>query len=126
MLTPINPKSIAAPGPYSHGIKAEGIGSVLFVSGQVGIKPDGSVAEGIGQQTKTAFQNLLAVLADSGMTAGNIAKLTIYLTDEANLPGFLPAGGPFLPNPPPAITLVYVKALARPALLVEVDAIAVR
>lgn len=125
MLRHLNPEGVAVPGPYSHGVEASSLQRMLFVSGQVGIRPDGSVAEGISEQTGMAIENLTAVLADAGMDASAIAKLTVFLTDESLLEGFMEAGGPLLPTPPPAMTLVYVKALAMPALLVEIEAIAV-
>ena len=58
------------------------------------------------------------------MTAANIAKLTIYLTDDSLLPGFMQAAGGTLPTPPPATTLLIVKALAVPGLLIEIEAVA--
>ena len=125
MLRQINPAGTAAPGPYSHGVEASEIQRVLFVSGQVGIRPDGSTAEGISEQTSVAIENLTAVLADAGMGTSDIAKLTIFLTDEGLMEGFFEAGAGLLPTPPPATTLLYVKALAAPALLVEIEAIAV-
>ena len=125
MLKHINPAGVAAPGPYSHGVEASGIQRTLFVSGQVGIRPDGSYAEGISEQTGVAIENLTAVLADAGMEPSNIAKLTVFLTDEGLMEGFFEAGVSWLPTPPPATTLLYVKALATPALLVEIEAVAV-
>ena len=126
MLRHLNPEGIAAPGPYSHGVEASSIQRVLFVSGQVGVRPDGSLAEGISEQTSAAAKNLTAVLADAGMTTSDVVKFTIFLTDENLLEGFMEAGAGLLPTPPPATTLVYVKALAAPALLVEIEAIAVK
>ena len=55
----------------------------------------------------------------------NLAKVTIYLTDQSLLQGFMEAAGGALPSPPPATTLLIVKALAAPPLLVEIEAIAV-
>lgn len=126
MLRHLNPEGIAAPGPYSHGVEASSIQRMLFVSGQVGVRPDGSLAEGISEQTSVAAKNLTAVLADAGMTTSDVVKFTIFLTDESLLEGFMEAGAALLPTPPPATTLVYVKALAAPALLVEIEAIAVK
>ena len=111
---------------YSHGVEVEASARMVFVSGQVGVRSDGSVAEGIGEQTKAAIGNLNAVLATAGMDASDIVKTTIYLTDESNFDGFAAAGGPLLPQPPAATTLVYVKALASPTLLVEIEAVAAK
>ena len=126
MLRHLNPEGVAAPGPYSHGVEASSIQRMLFVSGQVGIGPDGSLAEGISEQTSVAVENLTAVLADAGMDTSDIAKVTVFLTDESLLEDFVETGAGLLPTPPPATTLVYVKALAAPAMLVEIEAIAVK
>jgi enamine deaminase RidA (YjgF/YER057c/UK114 family) len=94
---------------------------MLFISGQVGVRPDGSLAEGMSEQTSVAVGNLTAVLADAGIDTSDIVKLTIFLTDESLSEGIVEAGAGLLPTPPPA-----VKALAAPALLVEIEAIAVK
>lgn len=99
---------------------------MLFVAGQVGVASDGSLGEGIADQTRQAIANLNAVLSEAGMSADNIAKLTIYLTDAAHMPQFSEAARSLLPAIPPAITLIVVKALAAPPMLVEIEAIAVR
>lgn len=125
MIRKFNPPGVAPPGaPYSHGVEVTSPQRLLFVSGQVGVKPDGSVAEGITEQARVAVQNLNAVLAGADMTPADIVKLTIYLTDEANMAGFAEGAGGALPADPPATTLVFVKALASPALLVEIEAVA--
>lgn len=121
-----NPEGMGAPAFYSHGAEVEAGARMVFVSGQVGVGADGSVAEGIGEQTKVATENLRAVLAAAGMDVADIVKSTIYLTDESNFEGFAAAGAPMLSSPPAATTLIYVKALASPALLVEIEAVAAR
>lgn len=126
MLRKFNPAGLPAPVAYSQGVEATSFQKIVFVSGQVGVRADGSMAEGIQEQTRTAIANMNTVLADAGMDASNIAKATIYLTDESLLGDFMAAGGGLLPTPPPATTLLFVKALASPALLVEIEAIAVK
>lgn len=126
MLRKFNPTGVSAPQFYSHGVEVQPTQRLLFISGQVGIRPDGSVAEGIAEQTRVAIQNLQAVLAAAQMDVADIVKSTIYLTDESLFEGFAAAGAPLVSSPPPATTLVYVKALASPALLVEIEAIAAK
>jgi len=121
----VNPPTVPAPPFYSQGIAVSGVGRMLFVSGQVGIRPDGTPGEGIEEQAQLAVANLQAVLAEAGMSSDNIVKNTIYLTDASLFEGFAKAAGASLPSPPPATTLLIVKALASPALLVEIEAIAV-
>jgi 2-iminobutanoate/2-iminopropanoate deaminase len=79
----------------------------------------------IGEQAKIAVANMNAMLAEAGMDNTNLAKVTIYLTDGSLMPEFVEAVGGTLPSPPPATTLLIVKALAAPPLLVEIEGIAV-
>ena len=124
MSTAVNPAGYPVNPAYSQGMLVESPKRTLYVSGQVGIGPDGQPADGIGPQTQLAIAGVNAVLAEAGMTAANIAKLTIYLTDDSLLPGFMQAAGGTLPTPPPATTLLIVKALAVPGLLIEIEAVA--
>jgi enamine deaminase RidA (YjgF/YER057c/UK114 family) len=126
MIRKFNPEGTQAHPFYSQGVEVISPQRMVFVSGQVGVRRDGSVAEGIGEQTRVAMENLLAVLADAQMDASDIVKSTIFLTDESLFEGFAAAGAPLLSSPPAATTLVYVKALASPALLVEIEAVAAK
>lgn len=110
---------------YSHGVEVKTPGRMLFVSGQVAIHDDGSVPESIEDQTSQVISNMTALLGEAGMTTADVVKYTIYLTDERHQPGFVSAAAGLLTLPPPAITLVIVKALADPKYLLEVEAIAV-
>lgn len=125
MLTAINHADRPPHPAYSAGIEARGSGRMVFISGQVGAGADGVVPADVGEQAKLAIANLNGVLEQAGMTNANLAKLTIYLTDAAHLPAFYGAAFGTLPSPPPATTLLVVKGLADPALLVEIEAIAV-
>lgn len=125
MLEMINPADRPQPPFYSHGALATAPQKTLYVSGQVGVDASGNVGKDIGEQAKIAVANMNAVLAEVGMDGGNIAKVTIYLTDASLMQGFMEAAAGTLPSPPPATTLLIVKALASPALLVEIEAIAV-
>lgn len=125
MHTAVNPDGLPINPVYSQGLLTRSGGRTLYISGQVGIGPDGRTAGGIAEQTRAAIGNLNAVLAGAGMSPEHLAKVTIYLTDPADLAGFMEAGGGNLPVPPPATTLLIVKALAGPELRVEIEAVAV-
>lgn len=120
----LNPAGIPASPAYSHGVVVSAPKETLYISGQVGVDAQGNVGKDIGEQALLAVANLNAVLAEAGMSGKNLAKLTIYLTDDALIPGFVQAAGATLPQPPPATTMLIVKALAAPPLLVEIEAIA--
>jgi 2-iminobutanoate/2-iminopropanoate deaminase len=125
MLTMLDPKGAPKNPALSQGALATGTSKTLYISGQVGVDGSGNVGKDIGEQAQHAIANLNAVLAEAGMNGTNIAKLTIYLTDDSLIPGFVAAAGAALPQPPPATTLLIVKALAAPPLLVEIEGIAV-
>ncbi len=126
MLTMINRANQPPPTGYSHAVKATGIDTLVFVSGQVGVAEDGSVPASVSEQARLAAANLLAVLAEAGMDASNLTKTTIYLTDAAHIGEFMAGAGSSLPVPPPATTLLVVSALGATGLLVEIEGIAAR
>ena len=126
MNTAINPPGYPVHPFYSQAVEAREASRTLYVAGQVGVGPDGTIPGDIGGQTSNALANLVNVLAAADMTPADIVKFTIYLTEAANLDAFGTAAAPSLPQPPPPATLVVVKALASPEMLVEIEAIAVR
>lgn len=125
MLEMINPAGTAPNPSYSQAALVTAPQRTLYISGQVGVDAQGRMGADIAEQAKIAVANLNAVLAAAGMDATNLAKVTIYLTDDSLIPAFMQAAGSDLPSPPPATTLLVVKALAAPPLLVEIEAIAV-
>lgn len=124
MLTMINPAGYPKSPFYSQAAEVTAPQRMLFISGQVGVDAKGYTGADISEQAKIAVANLNAVLAEARMDNRNLVKVTIYLTDESLLPGFMEATGGGLPSPPPATTLLIVKALAAPLLLVEIEAVA--
>jgi 2-iminobutanoate/2-iminopropanoate deaminase len=124
--TALNPTTVPGSPFYSQGIDVRDAGRLVFVSGQVGMTPTGEVAEGIEAQAVQAVANLNAVLEEAGLTSTSLVKLTIYLTDPADVGPFMGSAGGTLPDPPPATTLLIVNGLASPELRVEIEGIAAR
>ena len=122
----VNSQAVASGGTmYSQAVKA---GDTLYISGQVAFNVnDEIVGKGdITAQTKQVFENMKALLAAASMTFDNVVKINVYLTDLANRPAFHKVREQyFKSNPLPTSTLVVVRSLAHPDLLVEVEAIAV-
>ena len=122
-----NPTSQAAPlGAYSNGISAPGSGRWLHVAGQIGVQPEGSVPADFAAQAEAAWHNLVGVLADAGMTASDLVKVTHYLVRADDLKDYNAVRSRYLGAARPASTLVIVQALARAEWLVEVEAVAWR
>lgn len=117
-----------APQPqsrYSQAALVEGEGRRLVLSGQVGIRPDGTPVAAPAEQIGQALANLGALLAAHGMGVGNIVKMTVFLTDPALLGEWRRRREAFLQGHAPASTLLIVAGLASPDFKVEVEAEAV-
>ncbi|WP_148570834.1 RidA family protein [Nocardioides caldifontis] len=126
MIQAVNPSTVPASPFYSQGTEVRGAERMLFVSGQVGVDAEGAVKEGVEEQSRQAVANLGAVLAEAGMGVEDLVKVTIYLTDPADVGPFMAATGGTLPSPPPATTLLLVHQLASPELRVEIEGVAAR
>lgn len=76
------PNAPSAIGPYSQAILVNG---TLYISGQIPINPEnGTLVEGIEAETHQVMKNLGAILAEAGMSFGNVVKSSIFLTDMEN------------------------------------------
>ncbi len=127
MTRQLNPEQIAAPvGPYSQGVLVSGAGTWLHIAGQVGMRKDGSLAQGMAEQADLAWSNLNEVLRAAGLEVADLVKVVTYVTDETQLAALGPVRLKYLGDARPASTLVVVKALARPEWLFEVEAVAFR
>jgi 2-iminobutanoate/2-iminopropanoate deaminase len=123
-----NPKTVHPPaGKYTHGVEAPAGARLLYVSGQVGAKPDGSTAAGDAAQCEQAWANVKNVLAAAGMDPGDIVKVNAYITRTDLIPVYRAARDKVLGDiAPPASTLVVVSALANPTWIVEVECVAAK
>ena len=123
-----NPATIAPPtGRYQHAIAVPPGARWLYISGQVGNLPDGSIAVGIGPQADAVWANLKAVLADAGMGFEDLVKINVLLTDARFVPASREARDRALGSAmPPTSTLSVVTALASPDFLIEIEAIAAK
>ena len=103
------------------------VGDLLFLSGQAAIDEQGQVvgAADFDAQLLQVFTNIDRALHAAGSSRDQIVKVTIYLTDMGNFPKIVQARKVYFEHPYPADTIVEVKALALPDLMVEIDVIAV-
>jgi 2-iminobutanoate/2-iminopropanoate deaminase len=121
----VEPAGTAPPGGhYSHGA---GYGDLLFVSGQLGIRPDGSHTADCAfeVQARQALRNVLAVLEAAGSGPGDVLKVTAYVVDVANWPRLDKVYAEAMGQARPARAVVPVPALHY-GYLIEIEAIAVR
>jgi enamine deaminase RidA (YjgF/YER057c/UK114 family) len=111
---------------YSHAVEVKAPGRFLFVSGQFGVAPDGTLAPDFAAQCEQAMDNVEALLAAAGMTIASVAKLIYYVTSPADFAALLERRQRrWALDPAPSVTALVVAGLARPEYLIEIEAIAV-
>jgi enamine deaminase RidA (YjgF/YER057c/UK114 family) len=116
-----------APRGYANGRIAAG--HIVYIAGQIGWDARGAFpAGGLVPQFAQALDNVLAVVAAAGGVPGDIATMTVYVTDIAAYRGAHKQLGaawrPRLGKHFPAMALVAVTALVEPTAVVEIQAIA--
>ena len=125
----VNPEGLPRPSGYSHAVIAAP-GQVVYLAGQIGAGPDGTVQEsGLVEQFETAARNLVAALAAAGGRPEHIVSLQIFVTD-ANAYRELrrPIGEAYrrcFGDHYPAMSLLEVKRLYDESALVEITGVAV-
>jgi enamine deaminase RidA (YjgF/YER057c/UK114 family) len=118
--------TLPEPKGYRHVVEATG--PLLFVSGQLPLRPDRSlVSDDFGDQVRQAFANLGTALAQAGAGWGDVVKLGIFVTELERLDELRAIRDEFVDTAnPPASTLVQVVSLAVPGAKVEIEAVASR
>jgi 2-iminobutanoate/2-iminopropanoate deaminase len=111
-----------AGAPYSQAIR---IGDLVFVSGQIPLRPGGSqlVGPGIAEQTEQVFANLRAILEAAGSGLDRLVKTTVFLKDLDDFAAMNEVYKKHAGETPPARSTVQVAAIPAGAL-VEIEAIA--
>ena len=118
-----NPQDVHQPvGSYSHQIEIRGNERLLVISGQVGMREDGTVPEDPLEQIDIAFENILRNLHAAGMDVEDLIKITYYLVGEIDTAKRREVILSKLQGHRPCSTLLYVSGLASPVYKVEIDA----
>ena len=110
----------------AHGVEVPAGARLLFTNGQVGTKPDGTTPESTSEQAVVVFERIEAVLAVAKMGLSDIVRLTVFLTDPGDVPTFVKARDRVMGAHKPGAIILVVKALARPELKIEIEAIAAK
>ena len=110
-------------GPYSQAIT---IDNLVFCSGQIALKPDGTLLEGdIAAQARQVLINLKAVLEAAGSSLDLVLKTTVFLADMSEFATMNTIYSEFFTTNAPARSTVQVARLPRD-VRVEIEAIALR
>ena len=96
--------------PYSQAVR---YGDLLFVAGQVALKPDHDqiVGEAIEEQTEQVCENVKAILEAAGSSFDKVLNTTIYLTDFGDFPKLNEVYGRYVGDNPPARATIQIAGL---------------
>lgn len=106
--------------PLSPAVRA---GDMVYVSGQVPVRPDGTmVTGGIEEQTRQVLENIRAALALAGATMDQVVKTTVWIEDARDFGGMNRVYGKVFAAEPPARTTVESRLMVD--IKVEIEAVA--
>jgi 2-iminobutanoate/2-iminopropanoate deaminase len=122
MTTPIHTdRAPAAIGPYSQAVR---VGDLVFTSGTLPLRPDGSAVDGdVARQTEQVMENLRALLAAAGTSLEHAVKCTCFLADMNDFAAMNEVYGRYVGANPPARSTVQVARLPRD-VRVEIECVA--
>jgi len=131
MINRFNPDTIAAPfTAYSQGVEVQTGARTIYVAGQVGVYPDGTLAEGMAAQTAQAWRNVEAILKAKGMDLHDLVETRTYITNRDDIPGYREGRAEVFgtgdDGPRPAAAMLLVAGLAQPAWKIEICAVAAK
>jgi 2-iminobutanoate/2-iminopropanoate deaminase len=121
-----NPQDIASTrGGYSHAVEVVQNCRYLFISGQVPVRPDGTVPDTFPAQCHVVWDNLFRILATAGYEPNQIVKITTFLSSRSYGDDNGAIRRERLGDLSPALTVV-ITGIYDSSWLLEIEAIAAR
>lgn len=126
MIERINPPTVVQPASkYAQAVVHSAAARRIVVSGQIGIGPDGRLADGLDAQTRQTWANIFAVLTHAGFEKHHLVKVTTFCTVRGQVAVTRNVRDEMLAGLLVASTYLEVAGLAAPEFLVEIEAEAV-
>jgi 2-iminobutanoate/2-iminopropanoate deaminase len=121
-ITRSNPAGVHPPvGFYSHAVSVPAGARRIVLSGQVGVRPDGSVPDTADGQAAQIAENIKLILASEGATPEDVVKMTTFIADKAAMAPWREHRAKLFGEFAPASTLLVVAGLADPRFMIEVE-----
>ncbi len=114
-------------GHFSQATMVEAKGRLVFISGMLAKRADGSIA-GVGdieQQTTQVCENLKSAVEQAGGTMDDICRVDVYVRNMEHFDSIHKVRRDYFSSPLPASTMVEVTKMTTPDALIEINAIAV-
>jgi enamine deaminase RidA (YjgF/YER057c/UK114 family) len=122
---PHRPTSIAPGGAYALAYEHAAAARIVYISGQIPTRPDGSVPETFEAQCRLVWANIDAALATANMTRRDLVKVTTYLSDRKYRDENSRVRREVLGDHKPALTII-IAGIYDEKWLLEIEAIAAR
>lgn len=123
----VNPDDVVKPASnYAQGIVHAAGAERIVVSGQLGVRPDGTIEDGLEAQMERAWSNVFGVMRAGGFAREHLIRATIYVTVPGQVAVYRRVRDKMLEGHLCANTYIEISALAAPDFLVEIEAEAVK
>lgn len=123
---PIDIGVAARIGKYSDAMEVRAGSRLLYLAGTPGMRPDGTLPEGMAEQAEQAWANVISALGKAGMELSDLVKLTQYVTRREDVAAYAEVRNRALGDVRPASMLVVGAELVWPQMLIEIEAVAAR
>lgn len=122
-----SPEALPPPfGRYHHAVHLARPSELLALSGLLAVRADGTVPESVEEQATLILAGIDACLAEADMDRSHLVRLATFITEPEYRTPYMAVRDAWVADPPPASTLLVVKALAHPACKIEIEATAAR
>ncbi len=123
----LNPDSVIKPASsYVQAVVHSAAAERMVISGQLGLRVDGVLEQGLEAQMERAWSNLFAVMAAGGFEPHHLIRATIYVTEAGQVALYRKVRDRMLQGHLCANTYLEISALAAPEFLVEIEGEAVK
>src|SRR6478736_491236 len=114
-------------GHFAQAIAVEATGRLVFISGMVAQRPDGTIA-GIGDieaQTRQVCENVKSAVEAAGGTLADVCRVDVYVRNMEHFDAIHKVRREYFKPPLPASTMVEIAKMTSPEYIIEISAIAV-
>src|SRR5262245_57497854 len=123
----LNPADVVKPASsYVQGVSVAAGGQRVIVSGQLGLRADGTLEKGMKAQMEQAWRNIFGVLKAAGLEKRHLVKVVTYVTEPGQVAVYREVRDRMLEGHLCANTFLQISGLAAPEFLVEIEAEAVK